>query len=171
MLATSAQSELSPSQQSVREMLDAKRQQMLRRRNDSSSVSDNNSGERDWQARKEEKARLARQQAIQVRFVFTYLLFGGAETLQVTPLRTLSFFPWSGYSTLLYFALRYVRLLAVHSILHLLALVVGCYQLPLLFLPLVLSRCWRQEEHPACKNWVIKCWCGYLSGARCRLFA
>jgi len=93
VLATSAQSELSPSQQSVREMLDAKRQQMLRRRNDSSSVSDNNSGERDWQARKEEKARLARQQAIQVRFVFTYLLFGGAETLQVTPLRTLSFLP------------------------------------------------------------------------------
>ena len=29
----------------------------------------------------------------------------------------------------------------------------------------------RQEEHPACKNWVMRCWCGYLSGARCRLFA
>ena len=29
----------------------------------------------------------------------------------------------------------------------------------------------RQEEHPACKNWVMKCWCGCLSGARCRLFA
>ena len=29
----------------------------------------------------------------------------------------------------------------------------------------------RQEEHPACKNWVMWCWCGYLSGARCRLFA
>ena len=29
----------------------------------------------------------------------------------------------------------------------------------------------RQEEHPACKNWVVGCWCGYLSGARCRLFA
>ena len=29
----------------------------------------------------------------------------------------------------------------------------------------------RQEEHPACKNWVLRCWCGYLSGARCRLFA
>ena len=29
----------------------------------------------------------------------------------------------------------------------------------------------RQEEHPACKNWVTRCWCGYLSGARCRLFA
>ena len=29
----------------------------------------------------------------------------------------------------------------------------------------------RQEERPACKNWVMRCWCGYLSGARCRLFA
>ena len=29
----------------------------------------------------------------------------------------------------------------------------------------------RPEEHPACKNWVMRCWCGYLSGARCRLFA
>jgi len=28
----------------------------------------------------------------------------------------------------------------------------------------------RQEEHPACKNWVTRCWCGYLSGLRCRLF-
>ena len=27
----------------------------------------------------------------------------------------------------------------------------------------------RQEGHPACKNWVVRCWCGYLSGARCRL--
>ena len=27
-----------------------------------------------------------------------------------------------------------------------------------------------QEEHPACKNWVMRCWCGYLSGVRCRLF-
>ena len=26
-----------------------------------------------------------------------------------------------------------------------------------------------QEGHPACKNWVVGCWCGYLSGARCRL--
>jgi len=28
----------------------------------------------------------------------------------------------------------------------------------------------RQEEegHPACKNWVVGCWRGYLSGARCR---
>ena len=29
----------------------------------------------------------------------------------------------------------------------------------------------RQEEHLVCKNWVTRCWCGYLSGARCRLFA
>ena len=29
----------------------------------------------------------------------------------------------------------------------------------------------RQEEHPACKNWVMRCWCSYLSGARCRLSA
>jgi len=27
------------------------------------------------------------------------------------------------------------------------------------------------EEHLACKNWVMRCWCGYLSGVRCRLFA
>jgi len=26
----------------------------------------------------------------------------------------------------------------------------------------------RQEEHPACTNRVMRCWCGYLSGARCR---
>jgi len=29
----------------------------------------------------------------------------------------------------------------------------------------------RQEEHPARKNWLMMCWCGYLSGARFRLFA
>jgi len=28
-----------------------------------------------------------------------------------------------------------------------------------------------QEEHPACKNLVMTCWCGYLSGVRCILFA
>ena len=28
-----------------------------------------------------------------------------------------------------------------------------------------------QEEHPACKNWVMRCWCGYLSATRCWLFA
>ena len=27
------------------------------------------------------------------------------------------------------------------------------------------------EEQPACKNWVMRCWCDYLSGVRCRLFA
>jgi len=30
----------------------------------------------------------------------------------------------------------------------------------------------QQEEHPACKNLcgilAVGCWCGYLSGARCR---
>ena len=29
----------------------------------------------------------------------------------------------------------------------------------------------RQEEHLVCKNSVMRCWCGYLCGARCRLFA
>ena len=30
----------------------------------------------------------------------------------------------------------------------------------------------RHEDHPACKNWVVGCWCGYLSGAIvCILFA
>ena len=29
----------------------------------------------------------------------------------------------------------------------------------------------RQDAHQACKNLVMTCWCGYLSGARCRLFA
>jgi len=29
----------------------------------------------------------------------------------------------------------------------------------------------RQEEHLACKNGALSCWCGYFSGARCRLFA
>jgi len=28
-----------------------------------------------------------------------------------------------------------------------------------------------REEHQTCKNWVMRCWCGYLSGVRCRLFA
>jgi len=27
----------------------------------------------------------------------------------------------------------------------------------------------RQEGHPVCKNWVVGCWRGYLSGARCIL--
>jgi len=29
----------------------------------------------------------------------------------------------------------------------------------------------RQEEHPACKNWMKTCWCGYRPAARCRLLA
>ena len=33
----------------------------------------------------------------------------------------------------------------------------------------LLVGCW--EEHPPCKHCVMRCWCGYLSGARCRLFA
>jgi len=27
----------------------------------------------------------------------------------------------------------------------------------------------QQEGHPACKKRVVGCWCGYLSGVRCRL--
>ena len=34
---------------------------------------------------------------------------------------------------------------------------------------MLLARC--HKEHPACKHWVIRCWCGYLSGARWALFA
>ena len=29
----------------------------------------------------------------------------------------------------------------------------------------------RQEEHPARKKWVMRCWRGYLSGTRCKWFA
>jgi len=29
----------------------------------------------------------------------------------------------------------------------------------------------RQEEHPACKNWVVRYWHGCLSGVRCKWFA
>jgi len=28
-----------------------------------------------------------------------------------------------------------------------------------------------QEEHPACKKWVMSCWHGYLSAPRCKWFA
>ena len=28
-----------------------------------------------------------------------------------------------------------------------------------------------QEEHLACKHWLMRCWCGYLSGVKCILFA
>jgi len=37
--------------------------------------------------------------------------------------------------------------------------------------PSVLWRCWlgcRKGIRPV-KNWVVRCWCGYLSGVRCRL--
>jgi len=27
-----------------------------------------------------------------------------------------------------------------------------------------------QEEHPACKNQVMSCWCGYQSGVGCKWF-
>jgi len=30
---------------------------------------------------------------------------------------------------------------------------------------------WAWEEHPTCKSRAMWCWCGYLSGARCRLSA
>ena len=28
----------------------------------------------------------------------------------------------------------------------------------------------RQEGHPACKNWVVRYWRGYMSGAKCKWF-
>jgi len=30
---------------------------------------------------------------------------------------------------------------------------------------------WAAERYPAFKNWAVRYWCDYLSGARCRLFA
>ena len=33
------------------------------------------------------------------------------------------------------------------------------------------NNAFKQQEHPACKNWMMKCWCCYLSGMRCTLFA
>ena len=40
------------------------------------------------------------------------------------------------------------------------------------FVPSVFSHCFvgHQEEHLACKKLVMRCWCGYLSGVRCRFF-
>ena len=41
------------------------------------------------------------------------------------------------------------------------------------FCPSMLWRCWlgvRKSIRPV-NFWVMRCWCGYLSGARCRLFA
>jgi len=52
--------------------------------------------------------------------------------------------------------------------LHLVCLVLLCTVLWHAFSALTLL-VGRQEGHPACKNWVVGCWHGYLSGARCRL--
>jgi len=30
---------------------------------------------------------------------------------------------------------------------------------------------WASEKHPACKNWVTRFWCCYLSGVMCKWFA
>ena len=40
-----------------------------------------------------------------------------------------------------------------------------------IFVPSVLWRCWLggRKGIRFVKNWVVRCWCGYLSGARCRL--
>ena len=45
-----------------------------------------------------------------------------------------------------------------------------CYRMNIVFSALKLL-VGRQEEHPACKNLLMRCCCGYLSEARCRLFA
>ena len=45
------------------------------------------------------------------------------------------------------------------------------YLFPISLLPSVLWRCWlggRKRIRPV-KNRVVRCWCGYLSGAKCRL--
>jgi len=59
--------------------------------------------------------------------------------------------------------------------LHKLSLLLTDYLLFLVrwfaFSELTLLLVGRQEEHPACKNWVMRCSCGYLSGLRCRFFA
>ena len=57
-------------------------------------------------------------------------------------------------SSVNFYIVNYDQLTMLPSAFSALTLLVGC-----------------QEEHPACKNWVMRCWCGYLSGARCRLFA
>jgi len=35
----------------------------------------------------------------------------------------------------------------------------------------IIPKLWVAGRHPACKNWVIRHWHGYLSGARCKWFA
>ena len=45
-----------------------------------------------------------------------------------------------------------------------------CWNILSRVLPSVLTLLVGQQVGcPACKNWVVGCWCGYLSGARCRL--
>jgi len=46
----------------------------------------------------------------------------------------------------------FTNCLVLHSVFSALTLLVG-----------------RQVGHPVCKNWVVWCWHGYLSGARCRV--
>jgi len=45
-----------------------------------------------------------------------------------------------------------------------------CWQHPIAFSALALL-VGHQEEHLTFKNWVMRCWRGYLSGARCEWFA
>ena len=45
----------------------------------------------------------------------------------------------------------------------------GCFSPPCCAFSALTLLVGRQEGHPACKNWVVGCWRGYLSGARCRL--
>ena len=54
--------------------------------------------------------------------------------------------------------------------LYLLHYLISCF-MPLAAFSTLILLVGRQEEHPACKNWVMRCWHDYLSGARCILFA
>ena len=74
-------------------------------------------------------------------------------------------------------ALKARALKARHIILHyenLLAIIAwidwifSTGQMTFAFIALTLLVGW-QEGQPACKNWVVRCWRGYLFGARCRL--
>ena len=64
---------------------------------------------------------------------------------------------------MLYLSLRAIIVLGLNSITLICCTTVAFSALTLLVV--------RQQEHPACKNWVMRCWCGYQSGSRCRLFA
>ena len=62
----------------------------------------------------------------------------------------------------------FIDLIKVHRICYKLLWFIGLF---VLSLPSVLWRCWlggRQGIRPV-KNWVVRCWHGYLSGAMCRL--